>query len=453
MEEKTAGFMKSREAALKALVRVEQDGAYLNLVLPALSGNMPPAERALALQLAAGTVQRLNTLDWAISHFSRRPLGSFTPWIRNILRLGAYQLLYLDRVPAYAAISEAVLLARRFGHRGVAGLVNGLLRNLSRKTEALPWPDPGLYPVKYLSLKYSQPQWLVSRSIKRLGFTETEMWCRANNNKAPASIRPNLMRTGVEDLMKKLKTEGVGAVHSPLVPGALRILSGGAPAATEAFREGLFTVQGESSALVAPLLGPQPGDSIVDLCSAPGGKATHLAELINDTGVVFAVDSHGGRLGLVEKAARRLGLKCVQPLHADGRTLTKQNITTPQAVLVDAPCSGLGVIRRLPEIKWRRREADLTAMQKKQVELLFAAARLLPVGGKLLYSVCSVEPEETRQVVEIFYREHSHFIHEQLATLLPLPLQKDQDVSHLISLWPHRHNMDGFFMALWSRKR
>lgn len=221
---------------------------------------------------------------------------------------------------------------------------------------------------------------------------------------------------------------------------------------TEAFREGLFTIQGESSALVVPLFEPEPGATVIDLCSAPGGKTTHLAELMEDRGRIFAVDLHKSRLQLVARAARRLGFTSIKCIQADGRTIVEQKLPQPQAVLVDAPCSGLGVIRRLPEIKWRREEQDLFKLQKMQIELLCGAAALLPPGGKLLYSVCTTEPEETIDVVGIFNSRHESFHLEPLPPLLPPQLRKNQGDRSTVTLWPHRHGLDGFYIALWRKK-
>lgn len=442
----------AREAALRALVRVEADGAYLNLALPAYLQDLAGDERSLAVQLAAGTVQRLNTLDWSINLFSRRSSDTFTPWIRNLLRLSAYQIIYLDRIPDYAVVDEAVNLARRFGHSGVAGLVNALLRRIADQGSELPWPNQNKNPVEYLSLRHSQPQWLVARAIDHFGFMEAENWCRANNKKALVSIRPNLLRIKPEALINSLRNEGVEAAKSPLVPGMLQIKRGSSPALTASFEKGFFSIQGESSALVAPLLQPQPGQTLVDLCSAPGGKTTHLAELMNDQGLVYAVETRMNRLQLVEKAARRLGLKSIRTILADGRNINMQGLSVPAAILVDAPCSGLGVIRRLPEIKWRRRQEDLIKMQALQTELLSAAAHLLPSGGKLIYSVCSNQPEETDQVAGKFNRTHPEFDPEPFRPLLPQLLQGDHGDTGPVHIWPHHHDLDGFFIALWRKK-
>ncbi len=450
-----APAIKAREAALRALVRVEQDGAYLNLSFPPLLRPLPPKERALAVRMGRGTMQRLNTLDWALDLFYRRPVNSLTPWIRNLLRLGAYQILYMERIPDYALVDQSVHLARRFGHRGVAGLVNAVLRRLVRESGRLPWPDPSRNLLEYISLAHSHPQWLVARALDRFGFEGAEEWCRSNNEITHPTVRPNRLRTNAEELAKSLREEGFKASESPDVPGILQVSGPASPASTEAFKKGLFTIQGESSALVTPLTGIRPGDTALDLCSAPGGKATHLAEMIEDRGRVYAVEMHRNRLGLVEKAARRLGLNSITPVLADGRHIESCVLPAPDVVLVDAPCSGLGVIRRLPEIKWRRKEAELAGFQELQLELLTAASRILPPGGKLLYSVCSTEPEETSHVVEAFNTSCAGFVLQALWPLMPRFLQEKQEQSPgagPVFIYPHLHGLDGFFIASWIKQ-
>ncbi len=455
MPASNAWAAKAREAALKVLIRVERDGAYLNLAFPKLLKTLSAGDRALAVRLAKGTIQRQNTLDWALNLYSRHPVDTLTPSIRNLMRLGAYQALYMEKIPHYALVDQSVILARRYGHPGVAGLVNAVLRRLLENKDRLPWPDPAGKPLEYISLTQSHPQWLVKRALERFGFEEAERWCRANNETPALAIRPNLLRTTIVDLVNVLAGEGFTVEESPYVPGVLRVTGAGSPAAAPAFRQGLFTIQGESSALVAPLLGVRPGDTVLDLCSAPGGKATHLAELAGDRGRIYAVEVHPHRLQLVEKAARRLGLKSIQPVQADGREIERSPLPVPDAVLVDAPCSGLGVIRRLPEIKWRRKESELSGFQALQLELLQGAARILRPGGKLLYSVCSSEPEETSRVVEAFNRLDDRFKLQPLQPLLPRRLAgelKQGAGSDPAFIFPHRHGLDGFFMAIWIKK-
>lgn len=443
----------AREAALRALVRVERDRSYLNLALPPLLRLLPPRERALASRIAAGTVQRLNTLDWALGLHLRQPLHKLTPWIRNLLRSGAYQVIFLDRVPAAAAVDESVRLARRFGHRGVAGLVNAALRSLAGSASDLPWPDRQGDPVLYLSLKHSHPAWLVRRWLERYGEAETEALCAANNNPSPVSLRPNRLKVDRRGLLERLGAAGVAADASPSVLEAVRLTGQKDPAALAGFREGFFTIQGESAMLVAPALDPRPGETVLDLCSAPGGKTTHLAELMGDEGLVLAVDLNPGRLRLVEQSARRLGLDSITVAAGDGRSPGSLNLPAPDRILVDAPCTGLGVVRRLPDLKWRRRPEDVPAMQRLQLELLRAAASFLTPGGVLVYSVCSNETEETAAVAEALSRAELSLQPEEpppLPAALPgFCLEKASGAFHL---YPHRHGMDGFFVARW-RKR
>jgi 16S rRNA (cytosine967-C5)-methyltransferase len=444
----------AREAALQALVRFEQDHSYLKLTLPLLVNSLAEQEKALAFKLAAGTVQHLNTLDWVLQLFSHRSLDDYTPWIRNLLRMSAFQLLYLERIPDYAIVNEAVSLSGRYGHRGVAGLVNALLRRLAVESEKLPWPDPGTKPEDYLSLYYSYPRWLVARKLKLYGFIEAEKWCLANQDKPLLTLRPNRMRTGTGELIARLAAAGIKAVESDLVPKMLQVESGNSLVSKSSeFNEGLMTIQGESSALVAPLLQPRTGDTIIDLCSAPGGKTTHLAELQNDTGRIYAVELHQSRVSLIERAAVRLGLNGIKTITADSREIELQNLPVPDTVLVDAPCSGLGVIRRLPEIKWRRREEDLKRFKDLQLELLDSGAKLLRPGGKLLYSVCSTEPEEAEEVAAAFTETHPGFLLQPLFSLLPPDLQPVFKGSVTLTFLPHRHKLDGFFIAIWIKKR
>ena len=441
----------AREAALKALVWVERDEAYLNLVFPSLAGGLSSRDRALALRIAQGTLQHLNTLDWALGLFLKQPLSRFTPWIRNLLRLSAYQLLYAQRIPPHAVIDEGVRLARRYGHRGVAGLANAVLRRLSENRESLPWPDPARDLTAYLALKYSHPPWLVRRWLDRYGAAETEALCRANNEVSPLSIRPNRLRVTVEELQERLEREGAGATPSPIVPGALYLSVNSPPDRLESYREGLFTIQGEGSMLVSLLLEPRPGAQVVDLCSAPGGKTTHLAELMEDRGEVAAVDIYPQRLRLVEKAAARLGLTCIRTVLGDGRHPAALPLSPSPYILVDAPCSGLGVLRRLPELKWRRRPEDLVAMQERQLELLRGAYSLLAPGGRLLYSVCTNEQEETEAVAQRFGRAFPDLVLVE-ESRLPGVAAGARPRGGTLELLPHRDGTDGFFMALWEKK-
>ncbi len=451
MVERNSG-LAAREAALRAMVRFEVDDAYLKHALLSNSSRLSKVDRAFALELSAGSIRYLKTLDWIIEQFSNRPVTSYTPWIRNILRLGAYQLSYLDRIPGYAVVNTSVKLANRFGHRGVSGLVNAILRNMIRKKNKINRPCGELEPVKYLSLRYSYPPWMIERVLKRYNYDQAECWCMENNKTLPVSLRPNLLRSNPEELTIDLRKEGVQVKESSNIPGLLLLVSTEVfLTETEAYKNGLFTIQGESSALAAYLLDVKPGDKVVDLCSAPGGKATHLAEMMKGEGLLYAVEIHERRLKLVEQAANRLGLKNIRTVMADSRCLERDYLSKVDSVLVDAPCSGLGVLRRLPELKWRRREEDFERFNQLQTELLMSAFNLLREGGKMLYAVCSNEPEETDLVIKNFIGNHTSLRLRSKLSALPENIKSAVSNQGTINLLPHKSGMDGFYYALMEK--
>lgn len=455
-EGNTSSF-RIRETALKALVKVEKDSSYLNLVLPSYLKSLPPVHRGTAAAISYGTVQRLNTLDWALSCYLKKPLKGMTPWIRNLLRSAAYQLLYMDNVPSPLVVDMSVNLAYRYGHKGVASLVNAVLRKLSPGEEVLPFPERNSNPVEYISLYHSHPQWLVNRWVERMGIDKTEEMCRANNQVPPVSLRVNTLKTSREEVKKQLVSEGVKVESEGNLPVSLKVRPNAPIGELTGFRQGLYTVQGESSMHCGFLLHPSPGEEVVDLCSAPGGKATHLAEIMNNTGVVYAGDVNYSRLGLVEKAANRLGLDIIQTRLWDGREV-HQHVKPVDAVLCDAPCTGLGVISLKPDLKWHKSEEDLHSLPGLQGELLASSAGVVKPGGRLLYAVCSLEPEETFHVVEKFLRENPDFYPVDLTknesnSIWGDNLRADTAVPGTAVFYPYLHGMEGFFAALFYRKK
>jgi len=355
----------------------------------------------------------------------RQPLEKLPPPIRNVLRLGLYQLRYTDKIPAYAAVGEAVAQARRHGHAGTAGLVNAVLR----RAAAQPAPVP-----QDLATQYSHPQWLVDRWLARLGRDDTEALMAADNQAPHVALRTNLLRTTREELLKSLAEAGVAAVPGRHAPEAV-ILEGAAVPDLVALTTGNATVQDEASMLAARALDPQPGWTCLDVASAPGGKATHLAELMHDEGIVLANDLEPDRCKLVQAAALRLNLKSIRVRAADARTLPKNWGGRCDGVLADVPCSGLGTLARRPDLRWRKSEADLRSLPPLQMQLLEAAAECVKPGGRLVYSTCSTEPEENEDVVARFATAHPDFEPE----------------SGVVRLWPHRDGTDGFFIARFRR--
>ncbi|MBE3582867.1 MAG: 16S rRNA (cytosine(967)-C(5))-methyltransferase RsmB [Limnochordaceae bacterium] len=444
--------LAARRAAVQVLTAVDEAAAFSPLSLHAAMerAQLDARDRSFAALLVYGTLRWRGRLDWELQHYLRQPFAKLPPPVRNVLRLGLYQLRFASSVPASAAVSTSVELSRRLGYPGLAQLVNAVLRRASA-TDPGPWlPDPAQDPTGYLSITGSHPRWLVERWLQRLGFDETEALLAANNESPPISLRTNLLRISAPDLLARLRAEGLPAEPSPLVPEGIRVHGFPRLEQSSLFQQGLFQVQDDSSMLVAYAVDPRPGQTVLDLCSAPGGKSTHLGERLGNTGRVIAFDPNPRKLQLVQEAARRLGLTNVYTQVADAR-----EVRGPQAprVLVDAPCTGLGVIRRRPELRWRQRPDHLPELVRLQKEILTAAARLVAPGGRLVYSTCTTEPEENEDNVEWFGRQFPEFTLEPIVPSLPEPAcSRISSDRPYLRLWPHRHGSDGFFVARWRRQ-
>ncbi|AGL02241.1 16S rRNA (cytosine(967)-C(5))-methyltransferase RsmB [Desulfoscipio gibsoniae] len=442
--------ISARETALKVLLAVEEREAYANLALGAVLDKMNPGklDRAFITELVYGTLRTQNTLDWALSRYLRRSLPELTAAVRNILRLGTYQILFMDRVPDSAAVNESAILARRHGHEGIVKFVNGVLRNLVRGKKQLNYPDPNEDPVQYIALRHSHPAWLVRRWLNDFGFAETEALCAANNQPAPNTVRVNTLKTSAAELIEKLATLGVKATRGQYAVDCLQLqgfvsLGGLAP-----FKEGLLQAQDESSILVGQAVRPAPGSRVLDVASAPGGKATHLAQLMQNQGVIMALDVHEHKIKLIEENCRRLGVQIVQPVLADARQIPEKYTGWADYVLVDAPCSGLGVLRRRPDARWRKGEEQLAALAELQAQILESAAAVLKPGGVLVYSTCTITCEENLGQVKSFLHKHADFQWESLAELLPDSLDYTATMGRgYLQLLPHIHGLDGFFIA------
>ncbi|WP_242822462.1 16S rRNA (cytosine(967)-C(5))-methyltransferase RsmB [Thermaerobacter marianensis] len=447
-----------REAAFLALLAADTGPVYVDHALARILDRaaLPARERALATELAYGVARRQGTLDWALSRFSRKPPARLDPPVRAALRLGAYQLWYLDRIPAHAAVDESVNLVRRHGPAYAAGFVNAVLRAAARHG----FPQGEVPPRErdlagHLALVHAHPRWLVERWLGRLGPEEAERLLEANNRVPPLSARVNRLRADPRALAAALAARGVAVEAGRFLPEALRLGHGVHPAELDAFQEGALTWQDESSMLAVHVLDPRPGDLVVDVAAAPGGKSTHIAERMGDRGRVVACDADPGRLEKVGEAARRLGLGCIEPLALDGRKLPERLAGQADRVLADVPCSGLGVLARRPDLRWRKTPDDLAALAELQGELLRAAAACLKPGGVLVYSTCTTEPEENQQVVEGFLAQAGGaFTADDLRPWLPAALRDEPGTAQgWIQLWPHRHGVDGFFIARLRRVR
>ncbi|HUG36750.1 MAG TPA: 16S rRNA (cytosine(967)-C(5))-methyltransferase RsmB [Candidatus Limnocylindrales bacterium] len=438
---------QSRFEALRILVRVDQDRAFADIALEhALDrARLDARDAGLCTEIVYGTLRWQRHLDWRLAPHLHRPLAKLDPWVRALLRLTAYQVLFLDRVPRWAAVDEAVSLARLKSRApGPAEFVNAVLRSLTRASVSSPLPAD---PVEAAGLRWSFPAWIAARWIARLGQEEAEALMAASNERPPLTVRVNVLKASREVLADRLRDEELAAVQrGRLAPEALVVSRGDAPRGdrgalgrSAAFSDGWCTVQDEGSMLVARLLAPRPGERVVDCCAAPGTKATHLAELMGNRGAIVAMDPQAARLALLERAAARLGIGIVECHVGSAVTLAPRWPGVFDRALVDAPCSNLGVLRRNPEVKWRRDADDLRRLQQKQRAILAAAASMVKPGGSLVYATCSLEPDENEDVVLPFLGSAPGWRADPPSDFLVPP-----DQSGFIRLLPHRHGTDGF---------
>lgn len=432
--------------ALEVLHRVDADRAWSGVLLRRALDRaaLTPRDEALATELIYGTLRHRAEIDWALSRLSRRPLGDLPSRIRTILRMGAYQILFLDRIPPAAACWEAVELAKRAGHRGTARLVNAVMRRLADSPSVVP-DDAGT--ADGIALRYSHPAWLVARWIERFGIAEARALCAANNQIPPSAIRLNTLRGTPEDLTARLAAIGVETIPSAFLPEGRHITAGSPDARKAGYDAGWFSPQDEGSMLVARLVGARPGDTVIDACSAPGGKTTHLAALMENRGRIIACDIRPAKLAAVSRHSARLGASIVEVRDLDAARIGAEYPDAAQRVLVDAPCSGLGVVRRRPEIKWRLQEESLATLAAQQQKILGGSAGAVRPGGLLVYSVCSIEPEEGPAVAEEFLARHpgfEPFFLEPGPAAVPGPRGAQ-------FLYPHRCGTDGFFVAAFRR--
>jgi 16S rRNA (cytosine967-C5)-methyltransferase len=421
---------------------VETTEAYADRLLEALvdRAGLDSRDRALVTELALGTLRWQRRLDWAIGRASRRAIEDLAPWVRALLRLTAYQLAFLDRIPPWAAVHEAVELAKRRRSAGAAAFVNGVLRAVA--SEPRPWPVPTAEdPVEALALRASHPTWLVRRWCARYGPVEAEALALAMNEAPPVVLRANTLRMTAAAVAAALQAAGVGAVPTRFAPEGLLLDRAGDLRALAPLREGAAAVQDEAAILVGHALGPRPGETVADVCAAPGTKTTHLAALMENRGRIVSADPHAGRLGLLRSACARMGATIVAPRHADARGLAADLGATCDRVLVDAPCSNLGVLRRNPDGKWRRRPEDLATLAAGQAAILDAAAALVRPGGVLVYATCSLEPEENEAVVAGLRARQPDFEPDALPSTVPAACRAAPDI---LRMTPHRHGSDGF---------
>lgn len=438
-----------REVALKVLYDINENGAYTNISLNKHleSYELRELDRAFITDLVYGTVKWRLKIDWIIQQFSSIKLKKISPWIINILRLGVYQLLYTSKIPESAACNESVNLSKKYGHASSRGFVNAILRNITKNRDKIKYPDKEKELCQYLSVWYSHPEWLVEEWLGNFGLKFTESLLEANNGIPDFTIRANTLRISREELIEDFKKVGIEALKGKHIDEAIVLKSPSSITRLEAFKKGYFQVQDESSMLVSKVLDPKPGDLVIDVCSAPGGKSTHMAQLMNNKGTVIARDIHQHKLKIINDTSKRLGFDIIKAEIFDATKTDEKYIGKADRVLVDAPCSGYGIIRRKPDLKWARDIKDKKEIVDLQFEILNAASKYLKPLGMLVYSTCTIEKEENEELVRAFLKLNSDFELVDISSFIPKDLKKKSINEGFIQLFPNVDDLDGFFMA------
>lgn len=441
--------MDAREAAMLALNACQRQGGWSDGALKKQlsAAELPGRDAALATQLCFGVLQNQMLLDFYLSKFSNIPLKRMEGKVVQTLRLGAYQMLFLTRIPHSAAVNSAVALVKAHcKNPRAAGMVNGILRSMERSLQNMPVIPQG-DPVAYLSTLYSHPEWLVKEFILSLGEEETAQLLAADNSQPPTAVMVNTTRTTAETSKAMLEADHVEAEPHPWLENCLLLSRTGDLERLETFQQGLFYVQDPASRLSVLAAGAKPGMRVLDCCAAPGGKSFAAAIAMENQGEIVSCDLHPHKKKLIQAGADRLGLTIITPKTADGKVFRPEWESAFDLVLVDAPCSGLGVIRKKPDIRYKD-PAPLADLPAVQLDILRNAARYVRPGGTLMYSTCTLLYRENGEVVETFLAENKAYKAE--AFTLPGPIGPVQSGS--VTLWPHRHGTDGFFISKMRRE-
>ena len=430
--------MTQREVALRLLCDIEEGGKYANLAISShLTDGLSRKDKAIVTALLYTTVEHKITYDYYIGYLAGRGIDEIAPRVRNILRLGLCQLLHMSTVPDFAAVAETVKLAKNQGERA---FVNGILRAAVRKKGQLPLPDKSKNPARYYSVYYSLPTALVKHFMSFLSYEDCEALFSSFNRQAYTDLTVNTVKISVDEYAQKLKDAGYEATRVDFSPLTLRINASVNPRKLPGYEDGLFFVQDAASALCASLLSLKAGERAIDVCSAPGGKSFALAILSGDRADVRSFDLHEAKMSLISGGAQRLGLSSVTPSVRDGLSPDEALFGTADALLCDLPCSGLGVIAKKPDLRYRDL-ASLSELPELQLKLLSASAKYLKAGGRMIYSTCTLNKAENEEVVSEFLRLHPEFSLEDFA------VGSIASRDGMLTLYPHLNGTDGFFIS------
>lgn len=441
----------SRYQAMQILEKVDKSGSYSNLLLnEAIQKNqLSPADARLVTELVYGVLQHKLTLDYYLEVFLKKN-QKLDPWVRNLLRLSIYQMVFLDRIPVHAILFEAVEIAKKRGHAGISKFVNGVLRNADRK--GFPSIEEIEDPIERLSIQYSLPKWMIESFVRELGYEETAELGESLLQPSHSSARVNKQQISMQEALDIMEEEGFFVERSELAPDGI-VSESGHFASSKLFKEGKLTIQDETSMLVAPALQVEPQHQVLDACAAPGGKTTHIATFLSKEagGKITALDLHQHKVKLIQQNAERLHVAdVVKSIEQDARKVDESFVDELfDRILVDAPCSGLGLMRRKPDIRYTKQPKDLKQLHKIQVDILNNVAPKLKTGGLLVYSTCTITKEENQQTVEAFLNEHPEFEKETVHVEGPALNCLEDD---FLVIYPHVFESDGFFISALRKK-
>ncbi len=439
---------------LETLLAIGQEEAYSHLIIKDVLDKyayLDRQERSFIKRVTEGTLERRIELDYLIDRFSSTKTKKMKPVIRTILEMGVYQLKYMDAVPASAVCNESVKLAEKKGFRTLKGFVNGVLRNIARNLDAVDYPDRETDVLAYFSVRYSMPQWIVALFLEERGEEITEKLLQAFLEPRAVTIRTNLSKISVSDLKKCLREEGVKVEQAPYVSYALRLTGTDSIAGLSSFQKGCFQVQDISSMLVCELAGIRSGKNVIDVCAAPGGKALHAADLLNGSGHVEARDLTEIKVGLLNENIQRCGFFNISAVMRDARVLTEESIEQADIVLADLPCSGLGIMGRKNDIKYRTSPEKLESLVTLQRNILRMAGSYVKPGGILMFSTCTIHRAENEENVS-WIKEHLPFESVSLEDRLPQEIAALTAAEGYVQLLPGIHDTDGFFIAKFQKK-
>ncbi len=445
-----------RAICFEILNRIEKTDSHLDWLLTdsfKRYRHLTPLDRAFLTELTYGTLRWREKLDWAIRHLSKVPFEKVEPEIINLLRLGIYQLLFLTRTPASAAVNESVEIAKTIRGKGGAGFVNGILRSLIRQKEEIPYPGRNENPAFHLSVVQSYPLWLTRRWVKEIGPEETRKVAEFNNRRSALALRVNSLKIDRGTLVEKLREKGLKPHPTSFSEEGIVVEDPPPTSELPFMKKGLYILQDEASQLITILLDPKPGERILDACAAPGGKTTHIAQRMENKGEIDALDLTRGKLNRIEEACQRLEIKIIKTIKGDAsRPLPFSQEMKFDRILADVPCSGFGTLRKNPDLKWRRGEEDIQRLRELQFSILKNLSDYLREEGILVYSTCTLFHEENEDIIERFLKDHPEFRLDQIGNILP-------ENCHLFikngyfKTFPPEGDMDGFFAARLVKER